>query len=61
MRQMKLSEYCHEIDQIDGERLIGQFRELEQNREAVKRTISQAVDEAREALDEQYDLLFANS
>jgi polysaccharide pyruvyl transferase WcaK-like protein len=59
MRQMKLSEYCHEIDQIDAERLIGQFRALEQNREAVKHTVAQGVDEARAAVDEQYDLLFA--
>ena len=60
MRQMKLSEYCHEIDHMDADRLIGQFRKLEQNREAVKRTIGQGVDEARAALDEQYDLLFAS-
>ena len=60
MRQMKLSEYCHEIDHMDADRLIGQFQKLEQNREAVKRTIGQGVDEARAALDEQYDLLFAS-
>ena len=60
MRQMKLSEYCHEIHQMDADRLIGQFRKLEQNREAVKRTIAQGVDEARAALDEQYDILFAS-
>jgi chemotaxis protein methyltransferase CheR len=58
MRQMKLSEYCHEIHQMDADRLIWQFCELEQNREAVKRTIAQGVDEARAALDEQYDFLF---
>lgn len=61
MRQMKLSEYCHEIDHMDADRLIAQFRKLEQNREAVKRTIGQGVDEARAALDEQYDLLFASA
>jgi polysaccharide pyruvyl transferase WcaK-like protein len=60
MRQMKLSEYCHEIHHMDADRLIGQFRRLEQNREAVKRTIDQGVDEVRAALDEQYDLLFAS-
>jgi polysaccharide pyruvyl transferase WcaK-like protein len=61
MRQMKLSEYIHEIHQMDADRLIGQFGKLEQNREAVKRTIGDGVAEARAALDEQYDLLFASS
>ena len=60
MREMKLSEYCHEIDRMDADRLIMQFRKLEQNREAVKRTIEQGVGEARAAADEQYDLLFAS-
>lgn len=60
MRQMKLSEYCHDMDHMDTDMLIGQFRKLERNRAAVKRTIGQGVDEARAALDEQYDLLFAS-
>jgi polysaccharide pyruvyl transferase WcaK-like protein len=60
MRQMRLSNYCHELNQIDAGRLIAQFRELERNWESVKRTICRGVDEARAALDEQYDLLFAN-
>jgi polysaccharide pyruvyl transferase WcaK-like protein len=59
MRQMRLSEYCHEIDQMDAHTLIEQFRTLEQNREAVTRTIGEGVDQARAALDEQYDFLFA--
>ena len=37
MRQMGLSDYCHDIHQMDADRLIGQFRKLEQEREAVKR------------------------
>ena len=60
MRQMKLTEYCHDIDHMDADKLIGQFRRLEQNREAVKHTIGQGVDAARAKLDEQYDLLFAS-
>jgi len=60
MRQMNLSEYCHDIGQIDAGRLIGQFQVLEQNREAVKCTIGHGVDAARAALDEQFDLLFAS-
>ena len=60
MRQMKLSEYCHDIHQMDVDVLSGQFRKLEQNREAVKHTVSQGVNVARAALDEQYNLLFAS-
>jgi polysaccharide pyruvyl transferase WcaK-like protein len=61
MRQMRLSNYCHELDHMDVDTLIRQFQELERNRETVKRTIGQGVDEARAALDEQYDLLFAST
>jgi chemotaxis methyl-accepting protein methylase len=60
MRQMRLTEYIHDIEEMDSRTLIGQFRKLEQNREAVKRTIRRGVEEARAALDEQYDLLFAS-
>jgi polysaccharide pyruvyl transferase WcaK-like protein len=59
MNEMRLSEYCHEIDRMDAGRLIEQFQELERNREAVKRTISSGVDAARAALEDQYDLIFA--
>jgi polysaccharide pyruvyl transferase WcaK-like protein len=61
MNEMNLSEYCHEIAQIDAERLIEQFQELEQNRDAVRRTIALRMSEVRAALDDQYDLLFASS
>ena len=60
MRDMRLSEYCHDIEHMDVDRLIGQFIRLEQNREAVKSTIRQGVGEARAAVDEQYDLLFTS-
>lgn len=58
MRQMALSEYCHDINQMDGDRLIAQFRKLENNEAAVKSTIARGTAEARAALDQQYDLLF---
>ena len=38
---------------------LAQFQKLEENGDAVKHTIARRVDEARAALDEQYDLLFA--
>lgn len=60
MGEMNLSEYCHEIDRMDAQRLIEQFRKLEEDREVVKRTIAQGVDAARVALEEQYDHLFAS-
>jgi polysaccharide pyruvyl transferase WcaK-like protein len=60
MRTMKLSEYCHEIHEMDPDRLIRQFQQLEENREPIKRTIGQGVAAARMAVDEQYDLLFAS-
>jgi polysaccharide pyruvyl transferase WcaK-like protein len=58
MRKMNLSEYCQDIHQINADRLIAQFESLEQNRDVVKATIDHGVGEAREALDEQYELLF---
>ena len=61
MRQMKLSEFCHEIDHMDADRLIGQFRDLERDQEAVKCRIAQGVTEARAALEEQYELLMASA
>ena len=58
MRQMKLSEYCHDIHRMDPDRLIRQFEELERNSEAVQHTIARGVEQARTAVNEQYDLLF---
>jgi polysaccharide pyruvyl transferase WcaK-like protein len=59
MEEMHLSEYSHGIDDIDPERLIEQFRKLELNQDVVTRAISEGVQAARAALDDQYDLLFA--
>jgi polysaccharide pyruvyl transferase WcaK-like protein len=61
MDEMNVSEYCHDIDDMNADRLIAQFQQLEENREAVKRRIAGGVVEARSALEEQYDLLFAGS
>lgn len=58
MRQMGLSEYCHEIHQIDADELIAQFCQLERNRDDVKRSIAAAVEWSQAALDDQYDALF---
>ena len=61
MNEMGLSEYCHDINQMDPDELIKQFLDLEKNGDDVKRAISQRVEESRKSLDEQYDLLFKAS
>ena len=58
MSDMGLSEYCHDINQIDSEILIKQFLELERNSEKVRRITAERLKEARRALDEQYEILF---
>jgi hypothetical protein len=61
MHEMTLSEYCHDIDEMNADRLIAQFEELERNSESVKHAIEQAVDGARIALEDQYEHLFASA
>jgi polysaccharide pyruvyl transferase WcaK-like protein len=58
MSQMGLPEYCHDINAMNADTLITQFQELERNSEKVRRVIKKKVEESREALDEQYDLIF---
>lgn len=59
MREMKMSDYCQEIDQIDAELLMTQFQSLEQNRDEVIHTLATGVQAARASLDEQYNLLLS--
>lgn len=61
MQQMKLSEYCHEIHEMDAARLIEQFQLLEQNQDAIRSMIADGVSHARVALDEQYNRLFVSA
>jgi polysaccharide pyruvyl transferase WcaK-like protein len=58
MEKMGLSEYCHDINHINAERLIEQFQGVERNAEKLKPVIRQRVEQARKALDEQYGLIF---
>ncbi len=58
MAQMDLSRYSNDINQLDSSRLIEQFRGLERDRDVLKAKIRQRVEEFREALDEQYSLVF---
>jgi polysaccharide pyruvyl transferase WcaK-like protein len=58
MRDMGLSEYCHDINDMKAAGLIEQFQRLEENAEKLKRVIRQKVEQLREALEEQYNLIF---
>jgi polysaccharide pyruvyl transferase WcaK-like protein len=61
MSEMGLSDYCHDINQMNADTLIAQFQALVRDSDNVKPLIVQRVDEARQALDEQYQLLFRDS
>ena len=59
MSSMGLSQYCHDINEMDIDGLITQFKMIEKNRDMVKGTIRRGVEKSRAALNEQYDLLFS--
>ena len=61
MNEVGLSEYCHDINQMDADTLIEQFQSLVRNSDDLERMIVQRVDESRRALDEQYALLFGGT
>ena len=61
MSEMGLAEYCHDIRRMDAGRLIEQFQDVERNADRLKHVISEKVDQARKALDEQYALIFKSS
>jgi polysaccharide pyruvyl transferase WcaK-like protein len=58
MEEMGLTEYCHDINHMNAERLIEQFQDVEHNADRLKPVIRQKVEQARKALDEQYNLIF---
>jgi len=60
MSDMGLSEYCQDINRIDADALIAKFQALVQHADELERMIAQRVEEARRALDEQYEVLFEN-
>lgn len=59
MNQMGLPEYCHDINHMDGGRLIQQFLDLEKKAEQVKSAIRERAEQSRKALDEMYNLIFS--
>jgi polysaccharide pyruvyl transferase WcaK-like protein len=58
MEEMGLSKYCHDINQMDAERLTEQFQDVQRNADKLKPVIKQKVERSRKALDEQYNLIF---
>jgi polysaccharide pyruvyl transferase WcaK-like protein len=58
MSEMGLSEYCHDINDMNTDVLIAQFETLVRNAETVKALIEHRVEEFRMALDEQYQVAF---
>jgi len=58
MAQMGLSGYCQDIQKLSGQRLAEQFTELEKNANALKRVMNAKVAEFRNALEEQYSIIF---
>ncbi|HEY9715455.1 MAG TPA: polysaccharide pyruvyl transferase family protein, partial [Chroococcales cyanobacterium] len=57
MKDMGLEEYCQDIKQLDAERLIRQFIEIEKNMGSLCQMIGSKVADRRSALDEQYQIL----
>ena len=53
-----LGKYCQPIEEVDFDRLIGHFTELESRGDSVKPLIEAKAAEYRALLDEEYNLLF---
>jgi polysaccharide pyruvyl transferase WcaK-like protein len=60
MAGVGLAEYCQDIANLDVQRLLDQFNELEENAEIVRSSIRQKTEEYRSALDEQYRRVFTD-
>jgi polysaccharide pyruvyl transferase WcaK-like protein len=58
MRAMELSEYCLDINGLKSDKLIQKFSDLETNADIIKPLIEAKTKEFRDALDEQYKLIF---
>jgi polysaccharide pyruvyl transferase WcaK-like protein len=58
MDSMGLSEYCQDINYLDGDKLIEQFCDLEKNADKLRPLIKQKTEENRKVLDDQYAFIF---
>ncbi|MGW2890868.1 polysaccharide pyruvyl transferase family protein [Streptomyces griseoruber] len=59
MAQMGLGAYCHPAREVDADRLLGQFRELERNSAELRRTLTERNQEAARHLERQFTALTA--
>ena len=60
MNEMGLSEYCHDINQMNSDALIKQFESLVRDANEVQKLIAQRVEGLKHGLEEQYELLFGD-
>jgi polysaccharide pyruvyl transferase WcaK-like protein len=58
MSDMGLSAYCLDIGELNAERLIEKFRDLNSNASKLKPLVREKLSEFRKALDEQYQFIF---
>jgi polysaccharide pyruvyl transferase WcaK-like protein len=58
MSDMGLSEYSQKFEDLDADKLIAQFCDLEKNAGSLTQTIRQKAEGFRRALDDQYRLIF---
>ena len=59
MRQMGLPEYCQDINDLQADRLIEQFCNLEENAERLRPLIKEKTEVFRRSLNEQYSFILA--
>ncbi|MFI7007519.1 polysaccharide pyruvyl transferase family protein [Streptomyces sp. NPDC050145] len=59
MERMGLGAYCHPAREVDADRLLEQFRELEKNAPDVRHTLAERGEVAARHLREQFDALTA--
>jgi polysaccharide pyruvyl transferase WcaK-like protein len=59
MAQMGLAAYCHPAREVDADRLLGQFRALEQRSAELRRTLAERNLTAARRLDHQFTTLTA--
>jgi polysaccharide pyruvyl transferase WcaK-like protein len=60
MSQVGMAEYCEDINYISATKLIERFQELERSAAKLRPMIAERVEEARKALEEQYQLVFSS-
>ena len=59
MAQMGLAEYCHPAREVDADRLLEQFRELEKRSAELRRTLTERNETAARRLGHQFTALTA--